>query len=656
MFLKVLLVSPRLSCYNHQKILSCYDYKLFFLYFYRLKGLYLMDKSKSGLLSTTRETLALLKFNFRILIFFEAIYTMIGSLVVYPVGIFLFNTIMSFLGFPYLSGANFTQALTNPLCLLNFLCFAVIFGFFALLELTTLILLFNESHFRRKIQLLPLVNEGFKRAITIVRPKNLLFLVFILVIIPLTEFSLSSNFISSISIPGFIMSYITANAFYSLGFLILSVILFLVAVYWIFSFHFFTLSGDNFFASVKKSVTLMKGHFWRSVLTILFWNVLIVLALVTVVIMLELITFFSLEQLINHPLGLAIFIGTFGFFVSSLFTFFQLIVSSMNLSIVSNFYYAYSQSSQLVVSADPLVTSNHPARLKKKTILAISIAVILFIVTLNSAVIFTSFNEIFNDHFLTGPDITAHRGASNLAPENTLAALQKAIDAGADYAEIDVAQTKDGAIVVSHDNNIKRISGQDLNIWSSNYADIKDLDIGSWFDPQFKNERIPTLEEAILLCQDKIRLNIELKPTGHEASLVESTVAIINANHFEDQCILASLDYPLLEKVATVDPQIKRAYITAVAIGNIQTLPVDGLSVEATFVTPDLVSNAHRADQEVYVWTVDSEELTMKMVKMGVDNLITDDVAQTQATINQMTAPRELIERINDFIFEDLVF
>jgi len=167
---------------------------------------------------------------------------------------------------------------------------------------------------------------------------------------------------------------------------------------------------------------------------------------------------------------------------------------------------------------------------------------------------------------------------------------------------------------------------------------------------------IDTLEEAILLCQDKIRLNIELKPTGHESSLVESTVAIINDHHFQDQCILASLDYPTLEKVGAVDSQIKRAYITAVAIGNIQTLPVDALSVEATFVTPDLVSNAHRANKEVYAWTVDSVELTTKMAKMGVDNLITDDVAQTQATIDEITKPREMIERINNFIFEDLVF
>ncbi|MBU4540202.1 MAG: glycerophosphodiester phosphodiesterase, partial [Firmicutes bacterium] len=236
-----------------------------------------------------------------------------------------------------------------------------------------------------------------------------------------------------------------------------------------------------------------------------------------------------------------------------------------------------------------------------------------------------------------------------------LAALQKAIDQEADYAEIDVAQTKDGVVVVSHDNNLKRISGKDLNIWSSNFADIKDLDIGSWFDPQFKNERIPTLDEAIKLCKGKIHLNIELKPTGHEASLVESTIAVINQNDFADQCVLASLDYPTLEKVATVDPDLKRAYITALAIGDIQKLPVDIYSIESTFVTPELVAAIHRDDKEILAWTVESQELTEKMVKIGVDNIITDDVTQTRKIVDQMIRPRELIDRINDYLFADLL-
>lgn len=377
--------------------------------------------------------------------------------------------------------------------------------------------------------------------------------------------------------------------------------------------------------------------------------------LILAVIVLEIIAFFILGQILDHPLALSIFIAAFGFLVSGLFTIFQLLTTSLNLAVVSQFYYGYSASSNLMINPEPLGKDKYKISIKYKTIVTISMITVLLLIAINSFAIFNTFSETFNDQFLSGPQITAHRGGSNLAPENTLAALQKAIDEGADYAEIDVAQTKDGVIVVSHDNNIKRISGQDLNIWSSNYAEIKDLDIGSWFDPQFKNERIPTLEEAIQLCQGKILLNIELKPTGHEASLVESTVKIIHQNDFSDQCVLASLDYPTLEKVESVDPSLKRAYITALAIGDIQKLPVDIYSIESSFVTPEIVAAIHRENKEILAWTVDSQEATEKMVKIGVDNIITDDVAQTRKTVEQMIKPRELIDRINDYLFADLL-
>lgn len=614
-----------------------------------------MDKKRSGILNRTKEILILIQFNFLHLLFFEAIYTAAGTMIIYPGGFFLFNRIMNLLGFPYLSGSNFTQAMTNPLCLITLLCFAFFVAFFGLLEFTTLILLFNESHFRRKVQLIPLCKEGFNRAIKIVQAKNFPFVIFILIIIPLTEFSLSSNFISEISIPEFIMSYIAASPLYSTGFIALSLLLFLLSVIWVFSFHYFTLASSNFFQAIKKSQILIKGHFWQTIFYILFINLLLLVLLVSAVIVLEIIAFFILGQILEHPLALSIFIAAFGFLVSGLFTIFQLLTTSLNLAVVSEFYYGYSASANLIVNPEPLAKDRYKIKAKQKTIAIIGMITVLLFIAINSFAIFNTFSETFNDQFLTGPQITAHRGGSNLAPENTLAALQKAIDQEADYAEIDVAQTKDGIIVVSHDNNIKRISGYDINIWSSNYADIKDLDIGSWFDPQFKNERIPTLAEAIELCQGKILLNIELKPTGHETSLVESTVAIIKQHDFADQCVLASLDYPTLEKVGIVDPDLKRAYITALAIGDIQKLPVDIYSIESTFVTPEIVTAIHRENKEVLAWTVDSQEATEKMVKIGVDNLITDDVTQTREIVDQMTKPRELIDRINDFLFADLL-
>lgn len=613
-----------------------------------------MDKERSNIFSRIKEMLMLVQFNFTQLLFFEVVYTLIGTIIIYPGGFFLFNKIITLLGFPYLSGANFSQAIRNPFFLITFICFALLIAFFGLLEFTTLILLFKESHFRRKVQLIPLLKAGFKRAVKIVKVKNLPFVIFILIIIPLTEFSLSSNFISEISIPEFIITYIAENPLYLILFISFSLFIFTLSVVWVFSFHYYTLENNRFFQATSKSKYLIKGHFWETLFFIIVVNLLILILLILALFLLEIIAFFVLDLILDNPLALSIFIAAFGFLVAAFFTLFQLIATSANIAVVSGLYYTYSASSSLIVNADSLEKNSKRTKIKQKKIVTIGAIIAILFIGLNSFAIFTTFSETFNDQFLTGPQVTAHRGASNLAPENTLAALQKAIDEEADYAEIDVAQTKDGVIVVSHDNNLKRVSGKDIFIWSSNYADIKDLDIGSWFNPQFNKERIPTLEEAIQLCQGKIKLNIELKPTGNEASLVESTVALIQENKFSDQCVVASLDFPTLEQVDRVDPNLKLAYITALAFGDIQKLPVDIYSIEATFVTPKIVQAIHRENKEILAWTVDSPELTKKMVKIGVDNIITDDVNQTRKTIDELIKPRELIDRINEYLFDDL--
>ena len=252
---------------------------------------------------------------------------------------------------------------------------------------------------------------------------------------------------------------------------------------------------------------------------------------------------------------------------------------------------------------------------------------------------------------LKGPQVTGHRGNSTEAPENTKSALEAAIACGADYVEIDIAETKDGVLVVSHDNNIKRISGQNLDIWNSNYDAIKDLDVGSWFAPAFSGERLMTLEEAIDTCRGKVKMNIELKPTAHDHDFVEKAVAEVQKQNFKDECVLASLDYPTLERVKAIDPEIRTAYITAIAYGNVDTLPVDAFSIEATFVNQTLVEAVHRQNKEIYVWTVDNEELISSMIDLNVDNIVTDDVPLAKRLVQEkaedsQNVVRKTLERI----------
>jgi glycerophosphoryl diester phosphodiesterase len=238
--------------------------------------------------------------------------------------------------------------------------------------------------------------------------------------------------------------------------------------------------------------------------------------------------------------------------------------------------------------------------------------------------VFTAFHLLnlvqFEDH--TG--ITAHRGSSITAPENTMAAILLAVEEGAHYVEIDVQETKDGVVVLCHDKDLKRVFDMDKGIWEVTYDEIKDLDSGSWFSPEFSDQRICTLDQVIDAVRDKAKLNIEMKFSGHEQKLAREVVRIVNANAFREQCILTSLDYAGLQRAQAADPKMRTGLIVTSAIGDITRLNADLLSVGAKSVNRSLVARAREQGLEVHVWTVNDVALMSTMIEMGVDQIITD--------------------------------
>ena len=223
--------------------------------------------------------------------------------------------------------------------------------------------------------------------------------------------------------------------------------------------------------------------------------------------------------------------------------------------------------------------------------------------------------------------ITAHRGGGAHAPENTLSALYRAIDDGADMLEIDVQETADGVVVLLHDTDLMRVGGIPSKIWEINHEDLRTVDVGSWFSPKFANEPVPTLEEALLVSQTHVGLNIELKLNGHEQHLVEHTVEQIREARCR-RCIITSLDQAVLARVRELAPEIRIGQIVTAAVGDPARLDVDLLSVNRKRITPDAVRANRAAGLETHVWTVNDTESMSRMIDMGVDNIITDEPAR----------------------------
>jgi len=225
-------------------------------------------------------------------------------------------------------------------------------------------------------------------------------------------------------------------------------------------------------------------------------------------------------------------------------------------------------------------------------------------------------------------EVTAHRGASRVAPENTLSAVRAAIDAGADWAEIDVQETSDGRVMVIHDQDLMRLAGDPRRIDELTYEEARKLDVGAKFDPKFTGERLPTLEETIDLARGKIRLNIELKYYGKgDPRLAPDVARILRDAKFERECFVASLNYESLAEARKEWSALKTAAIITARVGDPTRLDVDILSMNAKLVNTRVLRAAHRRGKKVLVWTIDDPRMATRLMDLGVDDLITNDPA-----------------------------
>jgi glycerophosphoryl diester phosphodiesterase len=224
--------------------------------------------------------------------------------------------------------------------------------------------------------------------------------------------------------------------------------------------------------------------------------------------------------------------------------------------------------------------------------------------------------------------------------------MRKAIESGADYAEMDVQQTADGKVVLLHDRDLKRVAGVSRRLDELTYEEVRHLDVGSWFDPAFAGERVPTLAEVISLCRGKIRLNIELKFFGSDRRLAQAVVDIVREQGLESDCLITSLNYDALMEVKQQHAGLRTGIIVAHALGDSSRLEVDALSVRADFLSDELLRSAHRQGKEVHAWTVNDPREMTRLMNRGVDNIITSDpdlAVQVRNEWASLTGPERLV-------------
>ncbi len=232
--------------------------------------------------------------------------------------------------------------------------------------------------------------------------------------------------------------------------------------------------------------------------------------------------------------------------------------------------------------------------------------------------------------------IIAHRGAAGLRPENTMAAFAKAIEDKADWVELDVQESAEGEIIVIHDSDFMKIAGVNLKAWDATAEALADIDIGSWYAPDYTDERTPTLRQVLELAKGtESGVLIELKYYGHDVNLEQRVADVVAETGMEDHVQVMSLKYPAVQKMKALRPDWTVGLLAATSVGALWDLEADFLAVNMEMASHHLVRASRAAGKDVHVWTVNDPLAMSEMMSLGVGGLITDEPARARQVLEE---------------------
>jgi glycerophosphoryl diester phosphodiesterase len=245
-----------------------------------------------------------------------------------------------------------------------------------------------------------------------------------------------------------------------------------------------------------------------------------------------------------------------------------------------------------------------------------------------------------------GPLVVAHRGASGIAPENTVAAFRRAISQGADMVELDIRMTKDFHIVVHHDRDIRRTTGGRGAIWDLTLQQLRTYDAGVWFHQRFAGQQIPTLRQVLELIPPHMGINIEAKTDGdprRRLAFEEVCILIIMEKKAEERVIVSSFDHRFLERMHKLHPGIRTGSLS-MPIRDARKKPsslarklgTSAFICSRTMLRHEAVKDAHARGLLVGSYVINTREHLREALDLGVDAVVTDYPGRIVRALQQL--------------------
>lgn len=528
-------------------------------------------------------------------------------------------------GVTYLSDENLLIYLKNPTTIFAFIIIIFFVAFFTFVELSALVTCFACHCRHQKITIGGMFIAGLKAFKKAFRwtgiPRFLVFMLFM----PIVQFTFASGQFLAPLMPivrTIFKSVSSSSAI--VAYILIQILLVILIVDKSYSLHYLVLTENKFKKCIKKSKQIIKKKKFKTAISLFSWSICMLVASAVVTFGLAFIiiliikgfsepikAFQSALKVLRYASRIFIILSSF------------LSVPAITCWITQNFF-EDADCDEIIIPD----LSQH--KLKKSTYIAtISIMTVAGLL-LNTTYIKALYegNININMGILNRTQITAHRGYSAVAPENTLYAFKEAVEIGADYIELDVQLTADEQLVVFHDKTIERTTNGKGKLSEYTYDELQKFSAGKWFgkDDTFADAKIVLLSEVLENFGNDILFNIEIKNSGNIKKTAEKTVAVIEEYGIERSCYITSFSYDALKTVKKINPKIKTGLIANVASSTSfsQLKYIDAVSLNYIFINQSIVNMAHQNGKRVFVWTVDNRSDIQHMIAMGVDNIITN--------------------------------
>ncbi|MFW6319992.1 MAG: glycerophosphodiester phosphodiesterase family protein [Bacillota bacterium] len=572
-----------------------------------------------------------LKRNYKTLIGFEILYRTLGAIVIFPLATALFYASIALSPYDYITNSVFFDYLFLPTTIILAIIMAVILGMYLVIEMVFLSYLFYYSHLNQTIDLKTLIFLGTREFPKIIKKYHLFVIAASLFFFLAVELTHVAGIASTIQLPQIVIDYIDTFRFLLYGIVLSFLLLYILFFETLYTFNIFTIDRDSLKDTYKETRQLLKKNRLTMIGEFAILNG--VLNGVVYAVYLLLIGIVGLLLFLIEGQNLAL-----GLLLTGLYTIYIIISFIVSITLIpinfawmSTWYYNKKVEVLKQVSQPKISMNISFAFLKKRWVKRLGIVILAALLIFNGISLYASVNasrspiQLFNY-----PSIIAHRGSSFDAPENTLAAIERALEDEADAIEIDVRLTEDNIPVLIHDATLTRTTNdtEHTPVSSLTYEELLAYDAGSWFSEEFTGEPIPTLEEALTLINGRANVYIELKVTNVE--LVEYVVTLAESLNIENNIKVLSFDSATLRAFKARNESIETVLLLFTFFGDIDALGenpnIDNIALEYNLAVnnEDYINKLQRNGKKVYVYTVNSKGRLAQMNNIAVDGVITD--------------------------------